>query len=180
MIPETSDKPSIIEPAVNPGEPNPVKDFAYYQPRLNGIIADWKSQEVDKIVNRRKVRKNLVNVAEARQKGTILGDETIIPDHTIDFNVRQQKALYVNYIETSRRLLLFKPPGNVPYTDKDEIMELEKNFTDGMRYNRWKSAWFKVFDGACLHGACAVEVIFDPSKPFNCAVEYVSRNDLRF
>ena len=180
MIPETSDKPSIIEPAVNPGVPNPVKDFSYYQPRLNGIIADWKSQEVDKIVNRRKVRKNLVNVAEARQKGTILGDETIIPDHTIDFNVRQQKALYVNYIETSRRLLLFKPPGNIPYTDKDEIMELEKNFTDGMRYNRWKSSWFKVFDGACLHGACAVEVIFDPSKPFNCAVEYVSRNDLRF
>jgi hypothetical protein len=154
--------------------------FIKYSPKIQGIINDWKSTEDPKVKVRREVRKNLVNVNDKRQKEEILGDETIIPDHTINANVSAEKAKYVNYIESSRRLLIFKPPGDFPFQDKGEITNLEEAFTDGMRFNRWKLPWFKVFDGACLHGACAVEVIFDPSKPFNCAIDYVSRNDLRF
>ena len=175
--------PAPNQPPVTPEATaaNPtVKDFQYYSKRANGIIADWRTNEKVKIKVRREARKNVVNVEELRQANKILSDETLIPDRTIDFNVRTQKALYVRFLEESRRLLIFGVHPGFPLDQRDEVAKLEDNFTEGMRYNRWKNAWFKTFDGTCLHGAVAVEVIFDPSKPLNCAIDYISRDDLQF
>lgn len=169
-----------VEPAVPTDLQGTPKNFQYYQKRANAIIADWDATEHPKILVRREMRKNIVNVEDKRQKSEILSDETFIPDRTIDYNVRTQKALYVRYIEEGRRLLIFGVDPGFPMDKRDDVAKLEDAFTQGMRYNRWKNAWFQLFDGTCLHGACACEVIFDDTKPLNCAVDYITRDDLRF
>ena len=170
---------TIQPPVASPGivQTPVLKNFQYYQNIITGTLADWQP-EIQKIDERRKVRANRKNVEEERQKKTILSDETIIPDRTVDFNVRAQKALYTDFLQKSRRILIFNAPEDFPLELQDGRLKLETSFTEGMRYNRWKSPWFKTFDATCLHGAAYAEVVFDTSKPFNCGIEYISRGNL--
>jgi len=176
----TNIDPTTLDPIPVDPVTQEAKTFQYYQKRANSIIAGWRGDEMEKIRIRRDARKNVINVNQLRQDNKILSDETQIPDRTIDYNVRTQKAQYVQYLEGSRRNLIFGVHPSFPLDERDEVSKLEDNFTQGMRYNRWKSPWFKCFDSTCLHGANFVEVIFDPSKPFNCAVDYIRREDLQF
>lgn len=172
-----TEEAQLNQPPAQGSEAGPSWD--YYDKGLTKLISDFDNKEVPKCKVRREVRQNKKNVEEEREKGTILADETIIADHTIDTNIGREAIPYVQYLEQSRRILIFKPkdPTLDTISHPEAIQELELNFTRGMRHLRWKKPWYQVIDGCLLHGANPVEVSFDESKPLHCGIEYVKRDD---
>lgn len=155
--------------------PLPSFDFKKEQGQLNAIIESWTDED-RKVKTRRELRENKKSVYEERQKKAILEDETIIPDRTINSNIRRSKISFDNYITQSKRLLIV--------TDVDapgkSIDSLEQWFTRGMRYPKWKSPWFRMVDAMHVHGGAALEVVYDPTKPLNVALEFIPREHLIF
>lgn len=167
---------STLQPNVSPlGPENPLPsfDFKIEMDQLNSLVTAWQEEE-NNTIRRRKLRENRQSVDEARQNGVILEDETIIPDRTINSNVRRSKVPYTNYITQSKRTLII--------TDVNEptrsIESLELWYTRGMRYPDWKTPWLEMIDGMHVHGGCALEVVYDTTKPFNVGIEYIRREDL--
>lgn len=150
-------------------------DFQSERGVYDSIISDW-NEENTKCKDRRKLRENRKNVDEERQQKKILEDETIIPDRTINTNIRRSKLSYVNYITQAKRALII--------TDFDDpnrdTEQLELWFTRGMRFPGWKTPWIRLIDSFHTHGGSACEVVYDTTKPFNCAIEYIPRNSLLF
>ncbi len=140
---------------------------------LDRLISDWKT-ESDKVKLRRELRENKKNVQELREKGQLLPDETIIPDRTINLNIKRGKVPYISYTTKSRNTLII--------TDLTaparSLEELQLWFTRGVRYPHWKIPWFRLIDCVHTHGGAALEVVYDPGKPFNCAIEYIPREAL--
>lgn len=155
--------------------PLPSVDYKKEAEQLNSLLASWSTEE-DKCKIRRDLRENRKSVTEERQKGTILEDETIIPDRTINSNTKRSKVAYNTYITQSKRALII--------TDVEapqiSIESLELWFTRGMRYPEWKTPWFELIDSMHVHGGAAMEVIYDPAKPLNVALEYIPRDSLIF
>lgn len=142
---------------------------------LDALISDWKDEET-KCATRRELRQNKKSTEEERQKGTIPKDGTIIPDRTIASNIRRSKVPYTNYVTQSRRVLIITDMVRPSIS----IDTLEFWFTRGMRYPGWKSPWFKLIDCMHVHGGAAMEVVYDPDKPFNVGLEYIPRAELIF
>ena len=153
----------------------PTFDFNTEQGEYNKLIDGWK-EEANKVEIRRKFRENKKNVEELRASKIILSDETCIADLTINTNIKRQRPAYTNYITQSRRLLLLKDIDNPDY----DTEVTEDWFTTGMRYPGWKMPWFRQVDGTLTHGGCAMEVMYDPTKPLCCCVEYIPRESLIF
>lgn len=151
-------------------------DFNKEKARIDAIIADWNGKEKEAIETRRKVRANKRNVAEERAKETILPDETIIPDRTIDNNMRRNRATYINYVAKTKNALYIT---DINDPDRD-TEELERWFTLGMRFPSWNVPWIELQDGMQLNGGVAMEVVYNPEKPFNVELEYISRDCLIF
>lgn len=150
-------------------------DYTKEKVAISSLISSW-AEEKERVKDRRMVRKNKKNVVEEQQKGTILSDETIIPDRTINLNIKRTKSAYVNYTTQSQRILIITPVDN-----PDESVEsLELWFTRGMRYPHWKIPWIRGIDAFCLHGGITMEVVYDPEKPLGCAIEYIPRENLIF
>lgn len=150
-------------------------DFRSEQKKYDSIISSW-TQENDKIKKRRELRRNMRNVSEERQKGTILPDETIIPDRTINLNISKQAPAFVSYVTQARRLLVMTDIVN-PGRSTESI---EYWFTRGMRYPNWSQPWYREIDSILVHGGCAMEVMYDTTKPFNCGIEWLRRSELMF
>lgn len=155
--------------------PLPSLDFKKESEQLSSLIGAW-SDEKSKCDKRRELRENRRDVAEERRKGTILEDETIIPDRTINSNIKRSKVPFSNYVFQAKRTLII--------TDIERptisIEPLETWFTRGMRYPNWKQPWNRLIDSMHVHGGAALEVVADASKPLGCALEYVPREDLIF
>lgn len=153
----------------------PSIDFKKESAQLLKLIADWADEE-RRCKTRRELRENKRSVHEERQKGTILEDETIIPDRTINSGIRRSKVTYNSYITQSKRLLI------ITDVEKPQISieSLEMWFTRGMRYPEWKTPWFELIDSVHVHGGATLEVVYDTSRPFNCGLEYVPRESLIF
>lgn len=151
----------------------PPVTFEMRRRQITLMTSEWR-EEKDRVTTRRKLRKNRQNVAELRAQQKLLEDETIIADHTIDSNIAQEKAAYMQYLESSRTLLTFtpRPLNSIP---REFCTLLEEAFTLGARYDRWKIPWYKIIDGTCLHGAIGFEVVFDLSKPLHFAIDYIRR-----
>lgn len=153
----------------------PSFDFLQERKPIDALLTDWE-HENNKVKERRKIRENRRNVQEEQQIGTILKDETIIPDRTINTNIHRGRVSFLNYITQSKRLLIIED------TDDPNVYTepLELWFTRGMRYPKWKVPWFKLIDSIHTHGGAALEVVYDPSAPFNCVIEYIPRDSLIF
>lgn len=158
-----------------PGESQASISFEQRKRQITMMLTDWQ-QEVQRVEQRRKLRKNRKNVAELRSAGIILNDETVIADHTIDSNIAQEKSAYMQYLETSRTLLTFtpRPLNSIP---REMCTLLEESFTLGARYDRWKIPWYKIIDGTCLHGCIGFEIVFDITKPLHFAIDYIRREN---
>lgn len=150
-------------------------DFSKEREQINMLVQSWKVEK-DKVDTRRKLRENKKNVEEERQRHTILEDETIIPDRTINLNIERGKVPYIKYITQSQRLLIITDANN-PSTPMDS---LELWFTRGMRYPKWKFPWFKLIDCFHVHGGAALEVMYDETKPLGVTLEYIPRDSLIF
>ncbi len=142
---------------------------------LEKLIQSWNTEKTH-VETRRKVRENKRNVEEERQRKLILEDETIIPDRTINQNIRQGRGTYLDYITKARRNLIITDVDNPDFS----IEPLELWFTRGMRYPKWKEPWIRMVDCIHTHGGCAMEVMFDASKPLHVSVDYIPRESLIF
>jgi hypothetical protein len=140
---------------------------------LEKLISSWQTEKTA-VEDRRKIRENKRNVEEERQRKLILEDETIIPDRTINQNIKQGRNAYLDYITKAKRMLIITDVDNPDYS----IEQLELWFTRGMRYPKWKEPWIRMVDCIHVHGGCGMEVMFDPSKPLHCSVDYIPRECL--
>lgn len=156
-------------------EPNPTFDFPKEKEKYDRVISDF-NEENTKIKVRREIRENRKNVLEERQKKTILKDETIIPDRTVNTNIRIGRAPYVNYITQAKRILIITPID----TPDISVETLELWFSRGMKYPDWKFPWIRLVDCMHTHGGAALEVMYDVEKPFNVTIEYIARDSLIF
>jgi len=127
--------------------------------------------EVEATKIRRDLRANRKNVAELRQQGILLPDETIIPDRTIEQNCQTEIIPYIAFTEQPNQVVSFHDPAN-PGFDYNPYADW---ITSVMRYEDWQRPWQPMEDCMILHGAAFFEVIFDESSPAKYAFEYVRR-----
>lgn len=134
--------------------------------------------EQQRVTARREARKNRINVAELRNRSDkpILSDETVIPDRTIDFNMRIEKAPYVKVIEQATTILEFEDTQN----PARNYTPLSAWHTRLMRVGDWKHTKFMTVDSLLLHGCAFREVLFSNASPSKTTEEYIRREDLIF
>lgn len=136
------------------------------------------SDEQTRVDRRRTVRKNRINVAELRNKQDkpILSDETVIPDRTIDMNIRSEKGPYVSYVEKPTVILDFSDSA----LPNNNLTPLAVWHASLIRQGDWKLPKFLAIDALLLHGASYKEVVFSENSPSRSVEEYIRREDLIF
>jgi hypothetical protein len=125
---------------------------------------------------RRELRRDNRDLPTMRIRGEASADDNYIPQRLIDRAITQEKPAQLGFLEQPDRLLIFKDL-SAPEQPTEDI---ERAFTDHMRYPGWTIPWHRAFDGMDLHGGVALEVIVDTTKPLYAAVEYIRREDLIF
>ncbi len=150
-------------------------DFTQAKPRLTRLVSKWNA-EITETFTRRLIRNIELNVKKLRDSGAIKEDETIVPVRLVDTNIEREKPAYINYLNASNRLSIFKCQAE-PTLD---CQALEAEWTNGMRYDEWNIPHFRVLDGAQLHGWDAVEVVYDESKPFHVGIEHIGHENFYF
>lgn len=121
---------------------------------------------------RRELRANRKNVAELRQQGILLPDETVIPDRTIEQNCQSEIIPYIAFTEQPNQVLSFHDPANPGF---DYTLYADW-ITSLLRYENWQLPWQQMEDAMVLHGAGFHEVIFDPESSAKFTIEYVRRD----
>jgi hypothetical protein len=95
---------------------------------------------------------------------------------SIDQNIRREQPTYSNFYRQSKRLLIFKDLIE-PLLSTTRI---EEEYTRGMTYSGWHSAYDKAIDGCQTHGWDWAEVAFDESKPLHVNIEHIGFEKLIF
>jgi hypothetical protein len=143
------------------------------KPIIDEILGQWSDEEAE-TETRRRERYIDLDVDAMRRAGQIGPNETFIPERLIDSAILREQPNYLAFLNKSRRLAIFRCLSD-PHQD---TQKLEAEFTAGLTYEKWLPVFFKVVDGAQLHGWDAVEVVFDESKPLHVAFEHVSHDRL--
>ncbi len=145
-----------------------------WQKIFQSLCSEFEAQEKTKCEKRREFRRHHVNVAEERRAGTLLADETKIPDRTIETNIRRDKSPLVQ--------LLTRPTTVLSFVDANQssvdFAPLANYYTQLNRQTGWQIEWLYLIDALQLHGAAYMEVFFDPEHPLASRVEYVRRDHL--
>ncbi len=147
------------------------EDYFIYEKakiRINDIIDSW-SGLCSQAQQRRNERYIDLNIEELRKSGSILPDETFIPQRVIDINMSRELPEFLSFLKQSNRLAIFTCVSD-PNIQTDN---LEKDFTKGLTYEGWYKDFKKMIDGAQLHGWDSVEVVYDESKPLHVGFEHV-------
>ncbi len=172
-------EPNTVNGTINPtgdstaGSPS----FEYsHEKKVFQTVNGDHAAEVTAVARRRWVRKNRISLKDARDKGQILSDEMIIPDRTVDSNIRIEKSPYTKYIEGSTTVLSFEDPS---YPEQN-LMPLAVWHSGISRVGSWKRPHFYAHDALLLHGAAYMEVVYDKDAPSHSAREYIRREDLIF
>jgi len=131
-------------------------------------------EETTRVDRRREARSNRNNVKLLRDKEQILSDETVIPDRTIDTNIRTQKSPYVKFIEQSQTVLSFEDPN----AQQINFTPLSAWHAGIVRNAQWKKQYFLIVDSLLLHGCGFAEVLFAKDSPACSEVEYIRREDI--
>lgn len=153
-------------------------DYSYAQIRVDKLISDWSTKEKESTKQRRNIRNITVDVQDLRVRGKLKANETFIPIRTIDTNIKREQPPYIAYLKQSRRLAIFKSPGNqVP---KHLIERLEAEFTRVCTYLAWELDHFKALDGSQTHGWDFIEVCYDGDLPGAVRFEHVGHDNLIF
>lgn len=159
-------------------EPNIPLDINNYQQVLEAfnLMAGQFSGIESRAAASRRMRKLAVDVEELRSTGKLRPEQTFIARRVIDTNIKNEQPPFIAYLKQSRRLAVFKCKSD----SQVNVEQIEAEFTDGMQYNGWEESYFKVLDGAQLHGWDAVEIEYDVSKPLHVAVVHIGHEDLLF
>lgn len=150
-------------------------DFASASPIIKQAIDSHSSGLARQIAKEQELRNVEVNIAELREKGTLLQDETIIPVRMIDTNIKREVPRYAAYLLGNRLISLLPDGGQY---DPRVTEALEKRHHELLTYPGWLDAWFGVIDGACAHGVDYLEVVYDTSYPGHVAVEHIGPGNI--
>jgi len=154
------------------------EDLLNYQtqlPYINNLIDSWQS-EVAEVESNRKLRNIDLSPKKLREEGKLLPDETIIPIRLVDTNITREQPAYINYLKNSPRVACFRCIPD-PARNTENI---ESEFTRVMTYPEWDIPFQRTIDGAQANGLDYVEIVFDPSKPGQIAVEHVGKDNLYY
>lgn len=169
------DNLATAEPPVETEEISEFAEFDKAKEKFSTLINAWISQR-EYVESCQRLRKIDVDTQALQTSGILKQDETIIPIRTIDTNIKREQPAYVGYLKQARRLAVFRDLENP--AQNTEL--LEENFTLGMTYKNWEIPWFKVIDGAQLHGWDSAEVEFDTTKPLHAGVDHIGTENLIF
>lgn len=153
----------------------PLFDYKEESTAFNSL-RDANVKEAEKCATRRRVRRHKVNTEELKTRGdaALLADETVIPDRTIETNLRRDKSTYVKYVEKATTVLNFTDTA-APQARLDAVSRWH---TEIVRSGDWRRPLYLLIDSLELHGAGWLEVVFDPTSPSRTAKEYIRREDL--
>lgn len=153
----------------------PLFDYKEESAAFNAL-RDFNTKEAAKCSTRRKVRRHKVNTEELKTRGdgALLADETVVPDRTIETNLRRDKSTYVKYIEKATTVLNFTDTAN----PQNRLDPVSRWHTEIVRSGDWRRPLYLLVDSLELHGAGWLEVVFDPTSPSRTAKEYIRREDL--
>lgn len=143
--------------------------------RIKSLIDSWR-YEREEVESNRRLRSIDLSPKSLRDAGKLLPDETIIPMRMIETNIAREQPHYINYLKNSPRTAAFRCIED----SKFDTQNLESEFTRVMTYPEWDIPFQRCIDGSEVHGIDYVEVVFDPSKPGNVAVEHVGRDNLYY
>jgi len=147
--------------------------FTTSQACLRKLVSEHEGVTVKETDKRRRLRKIEVNIDDLQQRGLLKSDETLIPIRVIDTNIRREQPNLVAFFTQSHRAAIFKPR-----TQNFNPVNLEKAFTDGVRYTGWELPFYGCIDGGQLHGRDAVEVEYDETKPFKVGIAHIGHENL--
>ena len=150
--------------------------YTDYQKTFERLITAFESGEKEKCRVRREFRRHHVNVAQERKNGTLLADETKIPDRTIESNIRRDKSPLIQLLTQPTTVLSFT---DAMYPGRN-FAPLANAYTDLNRVTGWQIEWFYLIDAIEMHGAGYLEVYFNDKSPIKTSVQYVRRDHLIF
>lgn len=133
-----------------------------------------RNEEQTKTTKRREFRRHRVNVQKLRDDKLLSADQTIIPDRTIEQNIKAEKVAYNDFMNKSPHILAFNDY-MYPTANFDVLNTFATNL---FRYPGWKKPWRKAIDARLVHGGVAMELVPAPSTPGLAKVEYIRREDL--
>lgn len=154
-------------------EDDNLNNFEVAKPYLNELVTRFAGEEHRTEANRL-ARDIEVDVDFLRDQGEIQDDEAFIPVRIIHNNIQKEMPSYMNYIRNSRRICIFTDSLDSSF----DTQELESEFTKKMTYPKWEREHYKCLDSSLTHGWSWIEVCYDPTKPANCALEYIAHEDL--
>lgn len=160
---------------IDKAEKDSLLNFQDAREYLQQLVSSWQG-EVQRTEGYRLTRDVDVDVASLRENGDIEEHETFVPDRVIDSNIQREMPPYVNFLKNSRRRAIFNDVLDPTF----DTQQLEDEFTKTMSYKGWIKPWYKILDGGMTHGWASFEVIYDTTKPGNCAIEYIAHEDLLF
>jgi len=154
-----------------------IKDYNTLDLRIRQIAGNFDDVR-GVISDNRKMRFVRVDVEGLRSSGVLKPDETYLPLRIVDSNIRRERARYLQYLTTSRRLIaLVNTP---PAVAEGDINIVETDFSSKMRYRNWLSPFLRVVDGASLNGWDSVEIVLDVTKPAHICIEHIGSDELIF
>lgn len=149
--------------------------FEKAQTALKRMTSAHETGPVREAEANRRYRRVDVDVEALRKNNLLDEDATMIPIRVIDTNIKREQPSLIAFFTQSFRSAIFKPRNS-----NINPANLEKAFTDGMRYTGWELPFYKCIDGAQLHGRDAIELEYDDTKPFKIAFAHIGYENLIF
>jgi len=176
-LPATFNSPvqTQLSSQADTAQPTKPLDYSDEGRIFTALLTDHLTEETS-VNRRREARKHRVNVKEMRDKNMILPDETVIPDRTIDSNIRIEKSPYCKYLESPTVVLAFEDPS----AQQLNLMPLSVWHSGLTRVGDWKDPHNKNQDALLLHGCGYMEVVYTTGAPSLTVVEYIRRENLIF
>lgn len=144
---------------------------------IKDLDSKWGGIETS-INKQRLLRRQRIDIEALRKQKLVAKGDKYIAVRTIDNNITQTLPTSVSYIKQSDRQAIFKPIGHK--LSDDVVKQLEADYTDLVRYDKWEIDYIRLFDGAELLGWSWMEVLFDREKPGHVSFNHVGTEDLVF
>jgi hypothetical protein len=143
--------------------------------KIEEMIKEWWFIK-KKIMINRSMRKIEVDYEALRTAGYLKPDETLIPIHIVDENIRKEQPQYMQYLVGPEREAVFTCI-NDPTQNTEQ---LETEYTKGMRYAGHEIPKYKCLDGSQAHGYDWLKVEYDDTKPFKINFYHIGSDKLLF
>lgn len=140
--------------------------------KLVGVMDDLQG----KSINARRLRYTEIDIEAERTAGKLAPDELYISQHLIDSNIRKEQSSYIQYITQSPRAVVMQDVENPSL----ETSIIERDLTNKIRYEGWQQPQFRTIDGFQQNGYSIMELVQDPTKEGELALEDIALGDFGY